>query len=439
MSDLQNRMTAADRFSRAQAMARIPGSPIINKHVEMMQSQRGGVAIKNETSLADITSGSEMYEFFTGGSAAGMSVTEQTAMTVSAVYASVNLIAGAISSIPLHVYERDGDNRKRVEHDFAWLLNYEPNPSWSAPVFWEYKTSSLLLLGDTFTRILRPGRRSPGVTGFKPYHKSRVTVIKEKDRLWYRLLNDDGTTEVIDQDDMIHVPGPGFNGLNGQSQIRYSLKSSAGIALAADQFSADFFENGARPDFALEIPGKVDEADKNMLRDTWAERHKGMGNNHKPALLAGGMKVHELSMKAEDAQLIATRRFQVEDIARIFGVPPHMIGHTEKTTSWGSGVEQMSIGFVKYTLMRHLVKFQQELNRKLFTGSDHKKYYFEFKTAGLERGDIKTRYEAYRIALGRAGEPGWATPNEIRKLENQEPLDDGNNRYTGEKSNEATS
>ena len=160
-----------------------------------------------------------------------------------------------------------------------------------------------------------------------------------------------------------------------------------------------------------------------QVRRTLNLQNGGTGNAHLPALMVGGAKVHELTMNAEDAQLIDTRRFQVEDIARIFGVPPHMIGHTDKTSSWGTGVEQMSIGFVKYTLQRHLVKFEQEINRKVWPSRE--RYFVEFMTAGLERGDYKTRNEGYRIALGRAGEPAWMTVNEVRKLENLPPVPGG--------------
>jgi HK97 family phage portal protein len=133
-------------------------------------------------------------------------------------------------------------------------------------------------------------------------------------------------------------------------------------------------------------------------------------------------------MSAEDSQLLATRQFQVEDIARIFGVPSHMIG-SSSATAWGTGIEQMSIGFVKYTLGRHLTKIEQELNRKIWPVQS--KYFVEFSTSGLERGDYKTRNEGYRVGLGRAGEPGWMTVNEIRKIENMPPVDGGDELNTG--------
>jgi HK97 family phage portal protein len=225
-----------------------------------------------------------------------------------------------------------------------------------------------------------------------------------------------GDPEVtVAADDMLHVPGPGFNGLRSVSQLQYGLRNAAGIAEAADRQAAGFIGDGVRPDFAIEVPGKVNTDQASTLQRTFKERNSGHDTSRVPIVMSGGMKLHQLTMSSVDAELLATRSFQIEEICRVFGVPPFMIGHTEKTTSWGSGIEQMSIGFVKYTLQRHLVAFEQELNFKLFKTSRN---FCEFVTAGLERGDIKGRFEAYRIALGRAGEPGWIKPSEIRRLEN---------------------
>ncbi|MEG7524714.1 MAG: phage portal protein, partial [Chromatiales bacterium] len=184
----------------------------------------------------------------------------------------------------------------------------------------------------------------------------------------------------------------------------------------------------ARPDYFLTTDGVLKQEQVDMIKDGIDELHRGVSQSHRPGILQGGLKVDQLTLSAEDAQLIATRQFQVADIARIYGVPAHMIGHTEKTTSWGSGVEQLSIGFVKYTLQRHLVNYEQEINRKCLRD---RKLFSKFNTAGLERGDIKTRNEAHRIALGRAGEPGWSTVNEVRKLEDMPPIAGGNAINTG--------
>lgn len=411
-------------WDEIQTRAKEPGSPILNRWLAERQAARG-VRAEGYTPMPDIRRGTELFEWLSGGlSSAGVAVTEQTAMRVSAVYACINLIGGALASLPLPIYERTPDGRQRADHAYWWLLNEQPTEAMSAAVFWEYLAASLLLNGDAFARILRPSLRSLQAVGLEPYPKSRVTVHKQHGLLFYELWNEDRTeVEIVEQADMLHIPGPGFDGKNGMSQIKHALRNSAGIALAADEYSAAFFKNGARPDFAIEVGGSVNEEQQDMLRRSWAATHSGVGKSHLPALLVNGAKVHELTMNAEDAQLIDTRRFQVEDIARIFGVPPWMIGHTQATTSWGSGIEQMGIGFVKYTLSRHLVKFEQELNRKLWP--TRSRFFVEFNTAGLERGDYKSRNEGYRIALGRAGEPAWMTVNEVRRIENMPPIEGG--------------
>ncbi len=392
-----------------------------------------GVRAEGEyVSLPDIRKGSELFEWLGGGmSAAGVAVTEQTAMRVSSVYACVNLIGGAIASLPLPIYRRTAAGRERAQHDYWWLLNEQPNSYMSAAVFWECLAASLLLHGDAYAEIERDGRKGgPAAVALHPRHKSRVTAKREAGSMWYVVTDDDGKKRAVHQDDMLHIPGPGFDGTNGMSQIRHALRGPAGIAIAADDYSAAFFKNGAKPDFALEVDGAVSPEQQEMIRNNWVKRYMGSAENSRlPALLTGGMKVHELTMNADDAQLIETRRFQVEDIARIFGVPPHMIGHTSASTSWGTGIEQMSIGFVKYTLQRHLVKFEQELNRKLWPKLE--RYFVEFSTSGLERGDYKSRNEGYRIALGRAGEPAWMTVNEVRRLENLPPVEGGDQLTKG--------
>lgn len=401
------------------------------------RSEPPRLTLAPEIKNSQIAASSEFYQMYNSGvSSAGTAVNEKTAMQISAVYRCVGLIGGAIAITPLNFYKRsENDEREKVKHDLWWLLNEQPNNMYSAAVFWEYLLSSLLLHGDAFAIIQRRNNYSPVITGFEAIHPLAVTVDVLKERLVYTVHRKNGSKQVLDQDDMLHVPNIGFDGTRGLSNIKNALRQSGGIALAADQYSADFFKNGARPDFVLTAEGKVSPEQAEMIRTTWADRHTGSGKHHLPAILHGGINVKELTMTAEDAQLLTTRQFQIEDIARIFGVPPFMIGRNEKTSSWGSGIEQMGIGFVKYTLAPYIVKIQQEVNRKCFRNIT---YFCEFNTAGLERGDIKTRYEAYRIAIGRAGEPGFKTPNEVRKLENEPPkpggdtLSSGNSDKSGE-------
>lgn len=386
--------------------------------------------------------GSQLYEWLVGDaqrSAAGVVVNERTIMCVGAVYAAVSLIAGAIASLPLPIYQRTPAGRDRVDvqsntmaANLWWLLNEQPHRRLSAAVFWEYLVASLLLHGDAFARI---ERRGSDVAGMIPVHPQCVQVKEDADRqgLVYVV---EGEPTAIPQDDMLHIPGIGFDGLRGLSPLRSAAKSAVGIALAADEYQARFFGNGARPDFALTSPGKLDEAQIAILRDTWQQRFGGAAKSHLPAILTGGLDVKPLNLSHEDMQIIATRQFQVVDIARIFGVPPHMIGETENTSSWGAGIEAMGIGFVRYTLQRHLVKIEQEINRKVFKRS--LRWFAEFDVNGLERGDYKSRNEGYRTALGRAGEQGWMTANEIRRRENLPPIEGGDALNQGDPDAPAT-
>jgi len=374
------------------------------------------------------TKNSALYEWMTGAGAlstAGPAVTENTAMAIGAVYACIGLIGGAIASLPLQIYRREKDTRARIDHELWWMLNMQPIPAMNASVFWEYLIWSLLLHGDAFARILRDNARGGKITGFQPIHPLDVAVTRADDHLVYTLLGDQ--REPIHQDDMLHIPGLGFDGLRGMSPLRHAAKQSMGLSLAADEYSARFFSNGARPDYVVSVQGTMTREQQDLFRESWMARYAGIGNAHVPAILTGGGDVKALSLNPGDAQLIETRNFQASDIARFFGVPPHMIGITDKTTSWGSGIEQQSIGFVKYTLQRHLVKIEQEINRKCFRVASP---FAEFNTAGLERGDYQGRNAGYRIAVGRAGEPGWMTVNEIRKLENLPPIDGGDKLST---------
>lgn len=381
-------------------------------------------ATSDPVPVSGITVGTPAYEWLTGAAGGfGKPITERDAMGVSAVYACVSLIGGAVASLPFHIYRRTDDGRERVKTDLWWLLNEQMNPVWPAAVGWEFGMQSLLLHGDMLMRIERASRLSPNIIGIKPLHPLAVDVRKENDRLVY-IANEDGKITAYDQDDIIHVPGPGFNGLRGMSQIAYVLRQPTNIARDAGDQASNILDAGMRPDLALIAAAgqKIGSDQVTLMRSQWLERYSGKGKGYAPIVLSGGIDIKELSLSAEDAQLLETRNFQIEDIARIFGVPPFMIGRMEKTTSWGSGVEHMGIGFTKYTLQRHLVKIEQEFNRKCFKTARH---FSEFDTKGLERGDIKTRFDAYRSAMGRAGEPGWMSKNEIRKAENLPPVDGG--------------
>jgi len=376
---------------------------------------------KNAVDSSQIKRGSGIWESFTGSTSGAPS--ESAAMAVTAVYACTTLISGAISSLPMHVYKRapDGDLTRDPTSDLWWILNEQWCPRWSAAAGWSFVTTSKLLHGDGYAEILRgPGGK---IRGLVPIHPQRVDVIATADgsRLVYKVQPDPTITtpdanarsvRVIDQDDMLHVPGFGFNGLNGLSALRNSLRTAGRLAISAQDFSKSFLENSARPDFALKTDGNLNDDDFAQLKDRLAE-HTGPTRSGLPMILEGGLDIKTLTMPLEEMQLLETRKFQVEEVARAFGVQPFMIGHTEKTSSWGTGVEAMGAGFVRYTLRDHLNAFQNEINRKFFMTS---RQVAEFDTTELERGDTKAMFEAVRIGLGRAGEPPILTIEESRQI-----------------------
>lgn len=385
----------------------------------------GQATPKNAMVLSQGASGSELYSLLTGDFQ-GLAVSERSAMMTSAVYASVGLIGGAIASLPFHLYKRGQDGgRERYESDLWWLFNESPTAAWTSAGAWHYTMQSILLKGDSFWVIERASPFSPKIVGFTPAHPDSVTVVRQDNgRNLYRVRLF-GVEKTYDQDDILHFTGVGFDGLRSMTPIHYALRNAAGTSLAADTYAGQFFKGGARPDHAIEVPANVtlSQEQKSTLKDTWGKQRDSYTTSGTTPVLTGGMKVVPLTLNAQDAQLLETRQFGVEEIARIFGVPPHMIGKTDASTSWGSGIEQMSIGFVRYTLRRHLDVIQQEINRKLWPRS--RQIFGEFSTDALMDGDSKAQAEYFGKALGGPGTQGFMTINEVRKLKNLPPVSGG--------------
>lgn len=388
---------------------------------------KGTSSPKNEMVMSSGTYGSELYTLLTGGTVSGMAVTEKQAMQASAVYASVGLIGGAVASLPFHIYKRDlkDGSRARYETDLWWLFNESPTPAWTSASAWQYTMQSILLKGDSFWEIVRAGPYSPTVTGFIPHHPDNVVVVRDSDGQNLYQFTYFGKTYTRYADDVLHFTGLGFDGLRSMTPIHYALRYAAGTSIAADQYSGQFFKGGARPDHAIEVPADINltSEQREMLKQTWGKQRDAYTSAGTTPVLTGGMKVVPLTLNAQDAQLLETRQFGVEEIARIFGVPPHMIGKTDASTSWGTGIEQMSIGFVRYTLRRHLDVIQQEINRKLYPRS--RLFFGEFDTDALLDGDSKAQAEYFSKALGGPGAQGWMTVNEVRRLKNMAPISGG--------------
>lgn len=357
----------------------------------------------------------------------GGSTSEQKARQISTVWRCISLISGGIATMPIHFYERTGLGESTpIDHDYWYLLNINPHPNYTSATMKEAIIADMLLQGDGFCKIIRKSQYSNDIVNLEWAQNTRTSVFMDEDHQLFYAITDptQKLQEVAFQSDVIHIPGAGFNGIKGMSAIQHALKPAIDIALATDQHTKAFFENGTRPEYAITFP-EGQSLKPNELADFKAslnEFHQGSKNANKPLIVTKGAKISPMALSTVDSQLIQSRQFQVDDIARFFGVPSHMV-NSPNATSWGTGIEQMSIAFVQYCLMPIIVKMEQEINRKFFeTGS---KLYCKFDVSTLERGDYKSRMDGYRVALGRAGEQGIMTVNEVRKKEGLQPIEGG--------------
>lgn len=393
------------------------GSVILTK----WKAEREAARVRNETQYIT-SSDPRVIDLLSGSPASsGYSVNEDSAMRVSAVAACIQLLGGTIASLPLPVYRRTADGREKIDSALWYLLNEQPSPAWTAASMVEWWIRCTALRGDAFNIIKRDG--SGEIKGIVPLHPDRVTpmVNEAAGEILYRYQPLNGNPRTYQDEDILHIPGFGYDGSVGRSMsvIKHAALSSIGIALAADDFSGKLYANGGMPKHLIRSEGKMDPDQIDLLRKTYSERYTGTDNVGKPMVLTQGLDVKELSMNAVDADILNSRKYQVIDIARAFGVPPFMIGANDTTTSWGTGIEQMTLGFVKFTLQTYLNRIEQEINRKFFKTSKH---FVEFNLDGLLRGDSKSEGEYLRQARGGSQGPGWLTLDEVRRIKNMPPL-----------------
>lgn len=384
---------------------------------------------------ADRTVGSG-YSFFMGVSASGKYVTERSAMQMTAVYSCVRILSEAVASLPLQFYRYTGDGgkEKAVGHPLYFLLHDEPNPEMTSFVFRETLMTHLLLWGNAYSQIIRNGKGE--VVALYPLMPDRMKVDRDENgRLYYEYTvyeaddvsgrkGTDKTGRIVrlQPADVLHIPGLGFDGLVGYSPIAMA-KNAIGLAIATEEYGSKFFANGAAPSGVLEHPGTI--KDPSRVRESWQATFGGSGNANKIAVLEEGMKYTPISISPEQAQFLETRKFQIDEIARIFRVPPHMIGDLEKSSF--NNIEQQSLEFVKYTLDPWVSRWEQAMMRALLTEDEKKKYFFKFNVDGLLRGDYQSRMNGYATAR----QNGWMSANDIRELENLDriPAEEGGDLY----------
>ncbi len=370
------------------------------------------------------------WRFGTGASAAGKAVTERSAMQMTAVYACVRVLAEGVASLPLSLYrEADGSTEKATGERLHRLLHDEPNPEMTSFVFREALMTHLLLWGNAYAQVIRNGRGE--VCALYPLMPNRMRVDRdESGALFYEYTVNPGdaktgmkmSTARLSPDDVFHIPGLGFDGLVGYSPIAMA-RNAIGLAIAAEEYGSKFYANGAAPSGVLEHPNTLKDPKK--IRESWEEAFGGSANAHRIAVLEEGMRYTPISINPSEAQFLETRKFQVSEIARIFRVPPHMVGDLEKSTF--SNIEQQSLEFVKYTLQPWLVRWEQAISRRLIPEKDKGALFARFNVDGLLRGDYQSRMNGY--AVGRQN--GWMSANDIRELEDLDriPSEDGGDLY----------
>ena len=370
------------------------------------------------------------YRFYMGSSTAGKNVTERSAMQMTAVYSCVRVLSEAVAGLPLHLYKynKNGGKEKALDNPLYFLLHDEPNPEMTSFVFRETLMTHLLLWGNAYAQIIRNGKGE--VVALYPLMPNKMAVDRDSSgRLYYKYYR--GSDEairskehevVLSPYDVLQIPGLGFDGLVGYSPIAMA-KNAIGLAIATEEFGAKFFANGAAPSGVLEHPGTLKNPDK--VRESWNATFGGSHNANKVAVLEEGMKYSPISISPEQAQFLETRKFQINEIARIFRVPPHMVGDLEKSSF--SNIEQQSLEFVKYTLEPWLVRWEQSMVRSLLTPSEKREYFIKFNVDGLLRGDYASRMSGYATAR----QNGWMSANDIRELENLDriPAKEGGDLY----------
>ena len=363
------------------------------------------------------------WSYFFGNTTSGKVVNERTAMQTSAVYACVRILSESIASLPLHVYNHtnDGGKERNLTHPLYRLLHDEPNSEMTSFVFRETLMVHLQLWGNAYAQIIRDGRGYP--IALYPLMPDKMDVERDKSgELIYTYRTDNGKV-TMQRDNVLHILGLGFDGLIGYSPIAMA-KNSIGMALATEDYGAAFFANGATPSGVLEHPGVIKPEQAERLRESWQSQFGGT-NAHRVAVLEEGLKFHQMSIPPEQAQFLETRKFQINEIARIFRVPPHMVGDLEKSSF--SNIEQQSLEFVKYTLDPWVIRWEQALQQALILPSEKSNMFIKFNVDGLLRGAYRERMDGYSTGI----QNGFMSPNDVRTLEDMNliPDEEGGNLY----------
>jgi len=354
-----------------------------------------------------------------GKTASGVVVSENNALTMPAVYNAVGLIADAVAMLPADIYQKrsTGSGSDEVKsHDLDYILNVQPNPYMTAFTLRQTRMAHELLWGNGYNEIERRGGGQ--CAGLWPLLPDRTNPDKPQGKDLRYKTTIDGTQYWVNKDNVLHIPGMGFDGYVGYSPVSL-MRQAVGLGLAMETFGGKFFANDAKSGGFLMHPGKLgDKAQANLQSSE--EKKSGLENAHRIRILEEGMKFVTTTIPPEDAQFLGSRSFQIAEIARMFRVPPILLSSMEKSTSWGSGIEQIMLGFLTWTLQPWITREEQEMNLKLLTEAEREKGLFiKLNVNAIMRADIKSRSAYYREGIA----AGWLTRNEAREKENLNPLE----------------
>lgn len=350
---------------------------------------------------------------------AGEIVSGKSALGISTAWACTNLLAGTQASLPLIVYRKvDGQRQVARDHPLFKLLHDSPNYDQTALDFWEYCCASLELWGNAYARIERNGST---ITSLTPIAPDQVSVRRLASGHLEYAWSYDGRPYKETDENVLHIRGFGGSPLGGMSTLQFA-RNALGLARAVDRAASSTFRNGMRPPGALKFDAWLTPEQREKAKTSLIDDMTGAHNSGKPIILEGGTDWQTFTINPDDAQMLESRRFSVEEICRFFGVPPHMVGHTEKSSSWGTGLEQQTLAFQKFTLRRRLARIEQALAKQLLGPVDRAAgVTIEFSLEGLLRGDSAGRASFYSAMTG----IGAMTINEVRALENLPPVAGG--------------
>lgn len=364
-------------------------------------------------------SGSQTGPISAGGSVGESVITDERALQISTVWSCVRLISTVVSSLPLDVFETVDNNRAKVglDNPLARLLRYSPNQFMTPVEFRECMTMQLCFYGNAYALIERNSQDD--VISLTPLHSVNMDVRLVGKRIVYRYKRDKEYAE-FSQREIFHLKGFGFNGLVGLSPIAFACKS-AGVAIAMEDNQRDFFANGSKSPKILKTGGPVLTKDQRTQLDENFKEIAGGPVKKRLWILEGGFEAMDIGVSPQDAEQMDARKFQVSELARFFGVPPHLVGDVEKSTSWGSGIEQQNLGFLQYTLTPYLTRWEQSLHRWIVKPADRGRLHAEHNLDGLLRGDSAARAD-YQTKMVNAG---LRAINELRRIDNLPPLEGG--------------